>query len=519
MGERRSEIKREGISANTPGRWNVDYISAEQNIESIGYFSATYSRRSITDSRVSKILTLSDNRTIEILPSKKYGLPNAEDLDFYRAFLKICHERVRLVRVEKDDRTAYHPELPVPIGFSSRELTAKANKKWSGRTNRAVREWIERLNSTAIHGAIFSAKDQRYDVRIGLEPLFRQYVHVGHLMADGQIAPQNYVWPAQWFLDNYYHLYTRPIDLKFHHSLTCSIAKALYPLLDTGWFASTGSPYTKRYTDLCALLDIQPYKQMSRVQQQLDPSHTELLQQKFLASYDYPVNDDGQWSGTVRWWPGPKWLFDQESRNRNKQGNDSRLASPVSFATEKHDRQQRSIQGELPLLSYHAAEIPEEYESRVKEFYSRVGQGRLSRMKIEAGAATIRRLAEDENFTLGDIDYALEWIVRNLDTRFDGSVKSLGLLSHVMGEALQERARKDRKKEQQRTRRAEEEQEQGNMKARQRTERELNGLPVEELQQIREQAIENLARQGVKLGFMLEGVIKSEMLRLVECKK
>src|SRR5262245_55057511 len=192
MGERRHAIKREGKPGTTLLQWNVEYIAAEQNIESIGYFSATYSRRSITDSRASKILTLSDNRTIEILPSKKYGLPNAEDLDFYRAFLKICHERVRLVSVEKDDRTAYHPELPVTIGFSSRELTAKANKKWSGRTNRAVREWIERLNSTAIHGAIFSAKDQRYDVRIGLEPLFRQYVHVGHLMADGQIAPQNY---------------------------------------------------------------------------------------------------------------------------------------------------------------------------------------------------------------------------------------------------------------------------------------------------------------------------------------
>src|ERR1700755_1858928 len=102
MGERKSEMTREGTPAKTPGRWNVDYISAEQNIESIGYFSATYSRKSITDSRASKMVTLSDNRTIEILPSKKYGLPNAEDLDFYRAFLKICHERVRLVRVEKD---------------------------------------------------------------------------------------------------------------------------------------------------------------------------------------------------------------------------------------------------------------------------------------------------------------------------------------------------------------------------------------------------------------------------------
>src|SRR5207245_11450508 len=112
-------------------------------------------------------------------------------------------------------------------------------------------------------------KEHRHDVRNSLEPLIRQYVHVGHVMTDGQFALQNFVWPAQWFIDNYYHLYTRPIDLKFHHRLTCSIAKALYPLLDSGWFASNGSPYTKRYTALCTVLDIQFYIQRYLVQHQL----------------------------------------------------------------------------------------------------------------------------------------------------------------------------------------------------------------------------------------------------------
>ena len=35
--------------------------------------------------QLSKLITISDNRRIEIVPSAKYGLPNAEDLDFYRA--------------------------------------------------------------------------------------------------------------------------------------------------------------------------------------------------------------------------------------------------------------------------------------------------------------------------------------------------------------------------------------------------------------------------------------------------
>jgi hypothetical protein len=515
MGERRHAIKRERKPGNTLSQWNVEYIAAEQNIESIGYFSATYSRRSITDTRASKVITFADNRKIEILPSTKYGLPNAEDLDFYRAFLKICHERVRLVKVESGARVVYHPELPVPIGFSSREITVKANKKWSGRTNKAVREWIERLNATTIHGAIFSAKEQRYDVGIGLEPLFRQYVHVGHVMTDGQFAPQNFVWPAQWFIDNYYHLYTRPIDLKFHHRLTCSIAKALYPLLDSGWFASNGSPYTKRYTDLCTVLDIQVYKQLSRVQQQLDPSQNELVHEKFLASYDYPLDEHGQWTGTIRWWPGPKWLYDQEKRGRRKQVSDDPPSLIESYNVNNQELEPMPAQMELRLPAHRAIEGPELYENRVRQFYTTLGQVRVSHTKIHAGTAIIRHLVEEEDFSLHDVDYTLEWIVKNLHTRFGGAVKSLGLLPHVIGEALQEKAHRDRA-QRRRARVVNERQEEPQSTHWKVLEEHLAALSQVEQQELRQKAIQSLARQGVKLEFMRDTVIKSEMGVLLE---
>jgi hypothetical protein len=35
----------------------------------------------------------------------QYGFPNAEDLDFSRAFLKICDERANWVRIEHDSHT------------------------------------------------------------------------------------------------------------------------------------------------------------------------------------------------------------------------------------------------------------------------------------------------------------------------------------------------------------------------------------------------------------------------------
>jgi hypothetical protein len=172
-----------------------DYVAAEQNLETIGFFSARYSRLRSEES--SKVVELSDNRRIEIIPATKYGLPNAEDLDFYRGFLKVCDERASYVKMVDGDRILYHPQLPVPIAFSTRELILKAGRRRSGREVVAVRKWIERMASTTIHGELFNARTRRYDVRLGVEPVFRRYVHIGQpINGDEELARQNYVWLA-----------------------------------------------------------------------------------------------------------------------------------------------------------------------------------------------------------------------------------------------------------------------------------------------------------------------------------
>ena len=78
--------------------WSVDYVPAEQNLETIGYFSARYARRALDEKQKSKVIVLSDSRRIEIVPSMKYGFPNAEDLDFYL--------------IVDEDHWEYRQELP-----------------------------------------------------------------------------------------------------------------------------------------------------------------------------------------------------------------------------------------------------------------------------------------------------------------------------------------------------------------------------------------------------------------------
>src|SRR6266536_4591966 len=84
-----------------------------------------------------------------------------------------------------------------------------------------------------------------------LGTVFSQVVMTGQRLKNDALAETNYVWPAPWFLSNYLRGYTRRIDLDFHKRLRKPIAKALYPLLETGWYASDGKPYKKSYTALC----------------------------------------------------------------------------------------------------------------------------------------------------------------------------------------------------------------------------------------------------------------------------
>src|SRR5258705_8774136 len=94
----------------------IEYVAAELNLESIGYFSAGYNRKYPDQERKSKVVVLNNDRQVKIIPNVEYGFPNCIDLDYYRAFLKICDERVTLVSRTKESQISVHPRLPIPVG-------------------------------------------------------------------------------------------------------------------------------------------------------------------------------------------------------------------------------------------------------------------------------------------------------------------------------------------------------------------------------------------------------------------
>src|SRR4030095_273128 len=87
---RKPESNRRAGRMQQPLVWETDYVAAEQNLETIGFFSARYTRPSIRNEKdLSKIVNLSDGRRMEIVPAAKYGFPNAEDVAFCAPFCQI----------------------------------------------------------------------------------------------------------------------------------------------------------------------------------------------------------------------------------------------------------------------------------------------------------------------------------------------------------------------------------------------------------------------------------------------
>jgi hypothetical protein len=286
-------------------------IPAEVAFEHIGYFTPASKRiKGITTKE--KILAERTNPdgtrtvlTIRILGTGKYGLPITSDLDYYRAFLKLLDALV--------DHCGHIPE-PIPI--PTRTLIRAAGKQVSAQEFRAVQDWIRRGNATAIQGFYYNAVSGDY-IEIGGEPLFPRYVMRGQRLPTGEDADTHAVWLASWFRTNYLYHHVRPLDLAFHLRLRKPIAKALYPLLELGWYATSGQPYTKSYFELCHEFLLHESRYLSRIKQQLDPAHHELVQQRFLERWEYrPAAKGPSW--VISYHPGPKFFEDQQAREARR---------------------------------------------------------------------------------------------------------------------------------------------------------------------------------------------------------
>lgn len=290
-----------------------EYIRVEKFLEVSGFFTPSSKRIENIYVKEKKVGEYTDNQgNKKILKTKisanyELGLPVTSDLDYYRAFLKICDEIV-----DRDGR--FHMPVAVPIT----KLIRYAGKSESAKEWKEARQWFLRMNFTGIQGAIYRAKKKNYDDGFS-GVVFSQVVMKGETMRSGKPADTNYVWLAPWFLSNYYYRWTNPVDFAFYKQLRKPIAKSLYTLLENGWFAANGKGgvFKKRYQAICDEFLMQKFVHLSRIKQQLDPSHLELQRLGFLEAWEYHKSAD-ETDYVITYYPGQKFFQDQEAKDTRR---------------------------------------------------------------------------------------------------------------------------------------------------------------------------------------------------------
>lgn len=294
------------------------YVSTLQSFETCGYFDASYKRRKPTEKKPSKIVPLGDGRKIEIVPTQKYGYPNAVDLDYKRALFRIIDEQAEWVeRIHPDGTRTRHPKVNLPVRAQTKPFIRYAGRIPHPNERKNLNDFLHRNSGTRMVGEFEDPKTRKFS-RADVA-LFAQIITKGEKTKDGLDSENHLIWLTPFAMREYYFLRTRQEDITFHNQLAKPISKVLAPYLDSGWFASlsrSGKAYTKSYATLCEFLSITQYKTESEIKRQLDPAHIELQELGYLERWEYIPRGKNE-GYSVRWYPARKWFEDAKVRGFN----------------------------------------------------------------------------------------------------------------------------------------------------------------------------------------------------------
>ena len=288
------------------------YIKTEAFLENIGFFTPSskrikgiYTKQKTIGEKILEDGTKQYLKTM-VSANHEYGLPITSDLDYYRAFLKICNEIV-----DREGR------FNLPIAVPTSKLLRYAGKTKGSTEWREVKHWLARMTGTLIKGGLYQAKKKDFEEGF-IGNVFSQVLLKGEKKKNGEPAQTNYVWPSPWWLSNYYYRYVKTIDFNFHMRLRKPIAKALYTILEAGWFASKANPFKKSYQSLCEEFLLTTHKHFSDIKRQLDPAHKELVRENYLAKWEY-TKSKSKPDYIIAYYPGEKYFQDQKARGERKQ--------------------------------------------------------------------------------------------------------------------------------------------------------------------------------------------------------
>jgi hypothetical protein len=272
--------------------WGTDLIPTERNISQIGLFSSTdESVKRALVRRITQVTTTPEGESlqVEIEFSSQSGLPNANDLDKWMAFLKIC-------KLQKD-RVGV---LSNPISFTAYQMIKLLDLADSGTNYAEISAWCQRMYDVGIASkqVIWIASSEKY-----ADKKVRVFEGIERVRDSSDRRSEKYVVVlAGWLLANLRAEFVLYEDLNTYKRLNKPTARGIFLPLHR-WFERNGGHTVERnYHELCQFLGITEQKQRSRIVRTLGKGLDELANVQLLARWDVQTNASG--GHKVIFWPG-----------------------------------------------------------------------------------------------------------------------------------------------------------------------------------------------------------------------
>jgi len=240
------------------------------------------------------------NQKIEILwnvsANPKYGYPGFFDRNIHKVIEQITTQTLRKNGKVKN---------PIVLGSLYNLCKRMGINNYGGSEYKEIKRALERIKATTIKsiGTFYSKEGKQW-----IDDTFSLYdriVFKGKKLPNGEIADSNYLFLGSWYLQSLNSFYIKPIDYNYLQNLKRKIASRLYEILGVKFYGLRNKRQDficYRYSKLCQLLPITPFKQISRAKQQLDPAHKELRDTEFLFNYEWDEDSGKDW--LIYYWPG-----------------------------------------------------------------------------------------------------------------------------------------------------------------------------------------------------------------------
>lgn len=397
---------------------SADYFEVEQILMSILLWDTQKKRRRGEPIRREKsilrrIVDASGQvRTIKmmILAAGNKGFPSALDLDFHMAFQRLLYERRTRGEVIQN-----------PIRVTGAEMLRLRGVARAGSSYEDFWHYCESMSLTGLsidRSQTVRSKGERKEQQMTWK-VFDQVLKEGTRRPDGTVTDRYEIYLSRWFLDSLQAGHCLLVDYKLFSQLVRPLSKILHQALHS-LFSMRGGHADIQYSELVENVQAGRFSALSRIRQQLDPCHEELLKLGLLESWRYDRLPD-RTDYMIRYVAGPQWW---ESSKSMRQALENRTEPRGGIAV-RYD----PFVLDASMVSPDRSEEPAEIQSMIEDIYEFIGRRddkyypfwvqavkSLDRTAIYVAMGAVRELAESGHLRKTRAS-CLVWKLKQMATR------------------------------------------------------------------------------------------------------